>query len=52
MCFFPEDFMVFIGAINIEDSDGVGESLEGGLYQEACTGLVGSASNLMRIPCH
>ena len=50
MSFILESFTVFIGAIYIEDSNGIGESPEGSLNQEASTSLVGSASNLVRVP--
>ena len=50
MSFFPESFTVFIGAIYIEDSNGIGESPEGILNQEASTSLVGSTSSLVGIP--
>ena len=50
MSFILESFTVFIGAIYIEDSNGIGESSKGILNQEASTSLVGSASDLLRIP--
>ena len=50
MSFFPEIFTVFIGAIYIEDCDGIGESLERSLNQETNTSPVGSTSDLVRIP--
>ena len=50
MSFFLESFSVFIGSIYIENRDGIGETPERSLNQEANTSLVGSTSDFVRIP--